>query len=92
MDPTPHPEQLIEFPCDYLFKAFGPGDQAESFTAAVREAVGAVVPVPLDAVKTRSSRNGKYLCVSVLVRLHHFGQLQAIYSALRRMPGLCYLL
>jgi putative lipoic acid-binding regulatory protein len=92
MEYSPRPETLIEFPCDYIFKVFGPGTDGENFPAAVQAAVGSVVPVPLDALKIRSSRGGKYLCVSVLVRLHDFSQVEKIYTALRRIPNLCYLL
>jgi hypothetical protein len=92
MDTQPHPEQLIEFPCDYMFKAFGPNDPDGVFLQAVRTAVSAVQPVPLDAIRMRASSGGKYLCVTVLVRLHSYEQLRAIYSALRLVADLKYLL
>lgn len=88
----PHPEELLEFPCDYLFKAFGPNDPEGSFQNVVRTVVSEVIPVPLDAVKVRPSGGGTYLCVTVVVRLQNFAQLEAIYAALRRIEGLKYLL
>lgn len=87
---TPPPEELLEFPCDFMFKAFGPNE--ESFRDAVRQAISEIIPVPLDAVRSRPSREGTYVCVSVLVRLHNFGQLKAIYQVLRGVEGLKYLL
>jgi hypothetical protein len=84
--------QLIEFPCDYQFKAFGLNDEKGSFFEAVRAAVASVHSVPLDAMKGRPSAQGTYLCVTVLVRLHNADQLKAIYAALRQVEGLKYLL
>lgn len=84
--------QLMEFPCDYQFKAFGLNDDEGRFSEAVRAAVATVVPVPLDAMKGRPSAQGSYLCVTVLVRLHNADQLKAIYEALRQVDGLKYLL
>lgn len=88
----PHPKELLEFPCDYLFKAFGANDPDGVFHQAVRAAVDAVTPVSLDAVKLNRSVGGTYLCVTVMVRLYNFQQLEAIYASLRRVEGLKYLL
>ena len=92
MERHPHPEELLEFPCDYLFKAFGGNDPDGVFQRAVRAAVDAVTPVSMDAVKLSRSAGGTYLCVTVMVRLHNFQQLEAVYNALRRVQGLRYLL
>ena len=92
MDRHPHPEELLEFPCDYPFKAFGANDPEGAFVQAVRDAVGTVTPVALDAIKVSRSTAGNYLCVTVVVRLHNFQQLEAVYNALRRVQGLRYLL
>ena len=88
----PRPEELLEFPCDHIFKAFGPNDPDGRFVAAVRAAVDETVPVPLDALKVRTSGEGTYVCVSTLVRLLNFDQLKSIYAALQRVEGLRYLL
>jgi putative lipoic acid-binding regulatory protein len=90
MERNPGPEELLQFPCDYMFKAFGPNE--DRFTDAVRKAVSTHVPVSLDAVRTRPSREGTYLCVSILVRLHNFDQLKEVYNQLRKVHGLKYLL
>lgn len=79
----------IEFPCDFSFKAFGPN--SDDFGVRVRLAVATVVDVPLDAIRARPSSQGKYQCVTVLVRLHNREQLDAIYLALRQVEGLLYL-
>lgn len=92
MDRHPRPEELLEFPCDYMFKAFGPNDESGDFMRRVREAVSTVVPLPLDAVKARLSSQGTYLCVTAVVRLQNFSQLTDIYAAIRQVEGLRYLL
>jgi putative lipoic acid-binding regulatory protein len=83
---------LLDFPCDYEFKAFGPNDGAGEFLRLVREAVSTVVPVDGDMMKSRASARGRYQCVSVIVRLHNEDQIKTIYAALRRIEGLKYLL
>lgn len=90
MERHPHPEDLFDFPCDHIFKVFGEG--TDDFVRSVREAVSAVVPVPLDAIKLRRSSGGTYLCVSLLIRVQNYPQLTAIYAALQNVPGLRYLL
>lgn len=85
------PQLNLTFPCEYVFKAFGPG-ASPGFAAAVRQAVATVVPVPLDAVKIRNSSQGKYQAVSVVLIMHNLEQVHGIYQALKRVPDLQYLL
>lgn len=88
----PHPplEELVEFPCDYIFKAFGP--HSEAFVDSVRSTVNRTVFAPLDAIKVRPSRQGEYQCVTVVVRLLNIDQLKTIYRDLQQLPELKYLL
>ncbi len=81
---------LIEFPSDHMFKAFGP--QGDAFPGAVFVAVREVVPVDLEAMEVRPSSKGTYQCVSITVRLQSYEQLKSVYSALRGIAGLKYLL
>ncbi len=84
------PQSLIDFPCIYEFKAFGPaGDQ---FVAEVKAAVGSVVSVGQDAMKSRLSGKGIYQCVTVVVRLANQQQLSRVYSVLKQVDDLKYLL
>ncbi len=83
-------EELFEFPCDHIFKVFGPNDG--DFAVAVRSAVSGVTPVSLDAMKLRPSSGGVHQCVSILVRVRNYPQLLAIYAALRQVERLRYLL
>jgi putative lipoic acid-binding regulatory protein len=85
------PQLLLDFPCDYVFKAFGPG-AASRFAADVRRAVETVMPIPLDAVKIRPSAQGTYQAVSVVLMVHNLEQVHAVYRALKTVPDLKYLL
>ena len=88
--PKPPLDELIEFPCDYIFKAFGPNNAA--FVASVRSTIGKTVFAPLDAIKVRASSKAEYQCVTVVVRLQNVEQLMAIYSDLQQLAELKYLL
>ena len=85
------PEELLEFPCTFEFKAFGDAAD-EGFAETVRLAVSRVVPVGADALRIRLSSGGQYQCVTVLVRLETGAQLAGIYAILRGIEGLRYLL
>ncbi|PLX98420.1 MAG: hypothetical protein C0623_12150 [Desulfuromonas sp.] len=82
----------IEFPCDYTFKAFGPGNAGDAFRLAVKEAVNRSANCPDDAIRVRLSSGGKYSCVSALTHLTSKEQLYTIYRNLKSIDGLVYLL
>jgi len=84
------PDLLLDFPCYFEFKAFGPADEA--FIEAVVAAVTQVVPVARDATRSRLSSGGRYQSVSVCVHLHNSAQLKDIYESLRRVERIKYLL
>jgi hypothetical protein len=85
-------QELMTFPCHFEFKAFGPGDKGNHFCDQVLRAVSTVVPASRQAMRTRSSSGGKYQCVTVLVTLQNRNQLEAVYTALREIDDLRYLL
>ncbi len=73
----------LEFPCFYTFKVFGRSSSA--FAGRVTEILGATLgAIPLDSVKVRESAHGRYLSVSVYVRVDSRQQLERIYSDLRQ--------
>lgn len=88
--PKPPLEELVEFPCDYIYKAFGPNN--ETFVASVRSTVNQTVFAPLDAIKVRASSKGEYQCVTIVVRLQNIEQLKTIYHDLQQLAELKYLL
>ena len=92
MSPSVPQHELIDFPCHFEFKAFGPGDEDGRFCGKVQAAVSQVVPVSRQAMRVRPSSAGNYQCVSVLVTLQNRAQLEAVYEALRHIDDLKYLL
>lgn len=84
------PEDLIDFPCHYQFKAIGQG--GEDFYHAVVTAITVHAPVPFDAVRSQPSRHGTYQSVSVVLTIYSAAQLTAIYAELKKVAGLKMLL
>ena len=82
--------ELLEFPCQYQFKAVG--SAGEGFNRSIVAAIDRHVSVPRDAIRTRPSSKGNYQAVSVLVTLHSYQQLLAIYADIRKVPELKVLL
>lgn len=75
-------ESLERFPCFYTFKIFG--RRSNTFVARVRAIIaGTLGAVPLDAVKVRESSQGRYLSVTVLIRVDSRSQLERVYTDLR---------
>ncbi len=83
-------KDLLDFPCDYQFKAVGLA--GDSFKQAVVVAVGKHVDVSQDAVHCRPSGKGTYQSVSVLVTLYNYEQLTDIYAEIRQVKNLKMLL
>jgi len=85
-----NPEDLLEFPCHYQFKAVGIA--GEPFQQSIVSAVGLHVSVTMDAVRSKPSGKGNYQSVSVLVVLNSYQQLTNIYAEMRKVEGLKMLL
>jgi len=83
---------LLDFPCDHVFKVFACGENRDEFTRQVHGAVNRITSVPLDAVKVKDSSGGRYCCVSVVVRVVNSTQVISIYSELKSLDGIKYLL
>jgi putative lipoic acid-binding regulatory protein len=74
-------DTLFEFPCDFPIKAMG--EASAGFEAVVLEIVQKHAPDLGDgAVRTRPSRNGRYLSITVTIRARDKQQLDAIYADL----------
>ncbi len=82
----------IDFPSDYMFKAFGKVDAGETFRLSVQSAINATVSCPDDAIRVRESSGGKYLCVTALTYLTSKDQMIAIYRDLNGIEDLIFLL
>ena len=90
MDEKKRPEDLLDFPCHYQFKAVGVA--GETFKTAIVNAVAQYVTVSTDAVRSKPSGKGTYQSVSILVTLHNYQQLTNIYAEMRKVDGLKMLL
>lgn len=84
------PEDLMEFPCRYVFKAIGQG--GNDFYREIVEAIRLHVPVPAGAVRRKSSREGTYQSISVLLTIDNAAQLTNIYVEMKKVSGLKMLL
>ncbi len=74
-------DTLIEFPCSFPIKAMGRSEAG--FDDLVVEIVRRHAPdLREGAVKTRASRQGKWISVTVTIQATSKGQLDAIYQAL----------
>jgi uncharacterized protein len=88
----PDGQELLQFPCDYVFKVFGLQSRGELFRDDIIAALSQTIPIGLDALKQRNSSGGKYLSLSIVVWVHNRRQLEEIYAALQTVEGLCYIL
>lgn len=84
------PEDLMDFPCHYQFKAIGQG--GEDFCRAIVSAIAVHAAVPTDAVRSQPSRQGTYQSISVVLTIYSAAQLTDIYAELKKVPGLKMLL
>lgn len=71
-------DTLFDFPCDFPIKVMG-RDTARFRDTARRLVEKHAGPLPDDAIQTASSRNGRYVSVTVTVRAQSRQQLDAIY-------------
>lgn len=75
-------ETLLEFPCEFSVKAMGLASHPD-FQALVLEIISVHVPgLTEESCRTKQSKNGKYLSVSVTFQATSKPQLDAIYYAL----------
>jgi putative lipoic acid-binding regulatory protein len=87
---TGNPEDLLEFPCHYQFKAIGKA--GEAFRRDIVRAIARCVEVPADAVRWQDSRNGTYQSVSVVLTIYSYIQLTNIYAEMKQVADLKMLL
>ena len=79
-------EELLEFPTPFEFKAVGPN--GASFVAAVGAAArSALGPDRALEQRTRPSRHGTYVSVTLTAIVVNADELQAVYAGLRAVPG-----
>jgi putative lipoic acid-binding regulatory protein len=87
----PDGRPLIEYPTDYPLKVIGLS--ADDLVAHVRGLIAAAgLRVGDEEVTTRASGGGKYLSVSLSVRLDSEAERHAVYAALKADPRVIYYL
>jgi len=77
-----HEDSLLEFPCDFPIKIMGRDEEDDFRSEAVAIVEAEVGPLPDGAVSTQSSRNGRFLSVTVTVRAESREQLDSLYRRL----------
>lgn len=82
VDSAPEDEEsLLKFPCEFPIKAMGRA--TPELEIAVLEIMNRHVPdLGEGAVRTRESRNGNYLSITVTIQARSRDQLDAIYMEL----------
>jgi putative lipoic acid-binding regulatory protein len=81
---------LIDYPLDYAFKVMGLAtDGFEGHARALVVGAAGVEPVE---TRVRASSGGKYLSVTVVVRLESEAQRRAVYLALHADARVLYVL
>jgi len=80
-DDTNESETIMEFPCEFAIKAMGLSNT--EFDLTVVDIVHRHSPdIPKGAVKTKLSKTGKYLSVTVTITAQSKKQMDAIYQDL----------
>lgn len=78
---------LLEYPCDYLFKAMGHASDSNDLCQEMSKlALQVVAPNCLLLAKTAVSRTGKFESVTLKIRLQNRAQLEDIYQRLSSSP------
>ncbi len=85
-------ERFHDFPCTYMFKIIGYG--AEGFVESVRAAAEPVLGRlrPGRELRSRPSRSGRYLAVTLEKEVAGAHQVLAVYQALRGLEGVVALI
>ena len=78
-------DTLLTFPCEFTIKVFGLAGDA--FKTAVSRILQAQLPdLPSEAITAKSSKNDKYLVLSITIQATSKAQLDRIYQALSAAP------
>lgn len=85
MDKEELDQPILQFPCDFSIKAFGIA--SDEFEATVITIIRKhVAELRENALRTRLSKDGKYLAITVTIHVTCREQLDAIYRELSANP------
>lgn len=80
-----NPEAVLNFPCEFSIKAFGVA--SDEFEATVITIIRKHIPdLRENALKTRLSKDGKYLAITITLNVESREQLDNIYRDLSSNP------
>lgn len=78
-------ESLLTFPCEFIIKVFGVA--SNEFEAAVITIIrDHIVDIRADAFRTRPSKDGKYIAMTITINANTREQLDNIYRDLTKNP------
>lgn len=78
-------QSLLKFPCDFSIKAFGvASDEFESSVITIIRKH--VAELRENALRTRLSKDGKYLAITITIHVNSREQLDNIYRELSAHP------
>ncbi len=89
---APERELLLathDFPCAYVVKAFGPGEQ--EFRLGVKAAISGVMG-DRAVYSERQTRSGRRVCISAVLDTNSVDEIIAVYEALHALPQLRFIL
>ena len=79
------PESLLTFPCVFPIKVMG--RREDGFAQAIAEMVLRHAPdFHIETMEMRTSKNGRYLSLTVTINARSREQLDALYSELSKNP------
>jgi putative lipoic acid-binding regulatory protein len=85
MSPPEEPQSLITFPCVFPIKVMG--RREDGFAQEVAEVVLRHAPdFHPETIEMRTSKNGRYLSITVNLNARSREQLDALYSELSKHP------
>ena len=82
---TQRTDTLLQFPCDFLIKAFG--NASDQFELEVLNIIRThVAELKENAISCRPSKDNKYLAISITVHVESKAQIDNIYRDLSSNP------
>ncbi len=85
MDNKPEHEPLLKFPCEFVIKVFG--NASDQFEVEVITLVRKhIQELREDAIRTRPSKDGKYVALTISITAESKEQLDDIYRELAASP------
>lgn len=83
--PDDHQEPLLNFPCEFVIKVFGlASDEFETTVLSIVRSQ--IADLRENAIRTRPSKDGKYLALTISIHAESREQLDNLYRELSSNP------